>query len=879
MVSKLLHAAIAALLIGLQAQGATHFIWAGATGLGNGSSMANAWTSPAAMNWSVVNPGDTIVISGGPSGIDYYPNGFTFQKSGITVVHAGLAYGAEHSGTAYLPSLSFGSTTNNFWNGFRIPGFVPRDTLFSHATGTNLLLRENIPNMGLFITRSNAVSASPLVQFSGAGGIRNRIWFTQMVGNTNATTDVHGVRFLNMTSLEDCEIAYSRIAFIQNDGINQNSGPQKTSFNGLTVRSTIIEQTGDDGIQWSRNGLTLVNVALIDHWTRYYNGHPDQLQLAGDAWGYIKSVNCLYMNKGNSLIIGEHLVREGSTIGPFIFVGNLFQNTPDFSLNAAQAYGATFVAWRPNADVNVGSATWDGFLFANNLMANQRTTPLKFGKASITGGTKSVTNLFLRNWVHVNNLLVNNKYNAPSAWASYEAGGIGDPGASAQGVFFDEPDFVFDRNVVTRGANGNTRIYYHGTLHETGEAFNATEIYTGNSSAMPGFVSTNNLDWRLLSTDTVARNKGASLSAYTNAHPEIRFDAWGVDRFADGQTDIGPSEFIATIPEATPNVKDGLGLHITFEDEWAATGSAADYSGANRHALRFGRQTSPTNFPAAITYTNVVAGKQSIGGLFRNYARDGWGVGVGGFNKSGDYMAVTNVSGGISTTNAITVAAYVEPRIGGDQDNNGVADWHEAQGRIISGGYGKKGSWAMGMFAEKGINWMMLRVYLQDSADSDVYLSFGEATRIAANGAREGQFQDAQGMHLGFTVENATVRLYTNGVLVGSPQVFPSLTNIVTAVGPGAQVGTGYIGIGVDTHNGRPWMTPHDDSGDQYPNNGFFAGIIDDVRVHWGRALTANQMRAIATWTAPEPEPVIPPPVYGTGITVGGEFTVGRIGP
>jgi hypothetical protein len=53
------------------ASGNIHYVSKGASGLNNGTSWANAWNEMNQINWSVVNPGDTILIYGGSTEMVY----------------------------------------------------------------------------------------------------------------------------------------------------------------------------------------------------------------------------------------------------------------------------------------------------------------------------------------------------------------------------------------------------------------------------------------------------------------------------------------------------------------------------------------------------------------------------------------------------------------------------------------------------------------------------------------------------------------------------------------------------------------------------------------------------------------------------------------
>ena len=72
-----------AIFIIVPAYGTNHYVDKNASGSNNGSSWSNAWESFGAINWSNVNPGDTVWISGGTDSIVYNET-LTLSKSGTS---------------------------------------------------------------------------------------------------------------------------------------------------------------------------------------------------------------------------------------------------------------------------------------------------------------------------------------------------------------------------------------------------------------------------------------------------------------------------------------------------------------------------------------------------------------------------------------------------------------------------------------------------------------------------------------------------------------------------------------------------------------------------------------------------------------------------
>jgi len=83
-------------------QAATWYVDGNATGLKNGTSWTDAWVNTTAINWAQVSPGDTILLSGGGSGLSYAA--FATGKSGTSANRIRIARATEsgRNGTVTL---------------------------------------------------------------------------------------------------------------------------------------------------------------------------------------------------------------------------------------------------------------------------------------------------------------------------------------------------------------------------------------------------------------------------------------------------------------------------------------------------------------------------------------------------------------------------------------------------------------------------------------------------------------------------------------------------------------------------------------------------------------------------------------------------------
>ncbi|TXH52738.1 MAG: hypothetical protein E6Q97_15075 [Desulfurellales bacterium] len=787
---------------------ATWYLDNAATGTGAGTSWVNAFTNPTQLTASVLAPGDTVFISGGTSG-KAYTNNLTAVESGTASnpIKYRIGQDAGHNGVATFPAMSFETYQNIWFDGARNPVFIPAASVFN--------LNRNAANMGLRTTRTNGLG----IYANGAGGVGNRVRWVE-VGPHGTLADIgsiDGIRLLNMTSISNFVIEYCWIHDIQNDGINHNlTTVQPLTWGAMIVRDTLIERTGDDGIQWSCNGLTLYRCKLYDHWRPLYNGHPDQLQLAGGASSWIAVVNCILGNKGNSLIIGEHFITEGGFIGPMLLAGNVFANTRDWAWNDIQAYGVTHNAWRPNDDTSVNQGWFTNLYVLNNTVYYQSTTPFKFGRAEPTGGTRSVFDLRMQGLI-ANNLLIDTKYNTDTS-GNLGIQGTGDPTGAADQVAYTTNDLPAVNNIV---AGPNRSMNYHGVA-----SLDAMVHGMGNGTNMPA-IETNLYSFEIAGNDTVAKDKGFSLVALTNQFPELRTDLSGRPRGYDGLWDIGARDAAPTFST------NELQLWIKLDDD-LSDGIATDSSPRQNHGKHFGylaSQDVSNRFPISMTWTNPLTDEVGGAGFFQRI-RDDWGV----YGQSGRYIGFTNLADFQSKSNVSVMAwIYYQPWDITVETNFGGA----SNPRWFSSGYAYRGGFAAGLFSSK---YSAVRVYNADGANEDYYVGYNQEHFVSDSGNYQGY--STNWAHLGFTWNGQA------GILITYLNGIPKATNSslgqfpFTVRGPSGGLGSGFLMLGGDNHNGRVNLTPEDDFGDQYPNHAWFTGGMADFRL-FTRVVPPEEMYVI----------------------------------
>jgi hypothetical protein len=109
---------------------------------------------------------------------------------------------------------------------------------------------------------------------------------------------------------------------------------------------------------------------------------------------------------------------------------------------------------------------------------------------------------------------------------------------------FSNTDMIFDYNVAS---GHNKRININGRSYTNANTLNTTEGYVGNSLNNPVFNNPGANDYSLSSSDTVARNRGGSLSTLIPGSvlammPDYNIDMNGNPRGGDGTWDIGALE-------------------------------------------------------------------------------------------------------------------------------------------------------------------------------------------------------------------------------------------------------------------------------------------------------------------------------------------------
>jgi hypothetical protein len=174
---------------------------------------------------------------------------------------------------------------------------------------------------------------------------------------------------------------------------------------------------------------------------------------------------------------------------------------------------------------------------------------------------------------------------------------------------------------------------------------------------------------------------------------------------------------------------------------------------------------------------------------------------------------------------------------------------------LVSGGsysQGTKGSWSLGRYNQR--QWINnTRFLIQTNEgfsggtswgnDGDPFLGYGSGNQVIANFPDNGFSNNGDTTnwyHYAATFSNGTVRTYFNGVFITNHTL---ATVTALTIGDGAARPYDYVGIGVDTHVGTPEF--ENETGEDYPNNGFHNGGLDQVRIY-DRALSWQEIVNVA---------------------------------
>lgn len=808
----------------VQSFGASWYIDNAATGSNNGTSWANAWTNPTNVIWASVNPGDTVFVSGGSTS-KTYTDDLVIGKDGTSgnPITVKIGQDAGHNGVAIFSNSKIhpnGSRPKfNIIDGGRDPSFVAPTNHQQVVSGPTCITN----NIGFWVkdmvgTSSVNRTTSPNVWYL-RGPDDLTIRWVQVSGMTNAGTHQYHEgdgTMMYMDRGDEGTDPQERVVF-EYIWSHHNEGQQflitsgaSTNFGDIDIRFNWNHNAGEDIFEVS-SGVTIRDSVIGPSQPHGY--YVDVFQLQGD---FIKIYNNDVKAPGHAYLRYQTDPSTEPTIQhSFWFYNNIITETP--GTNGVWNEPFAWVHMQPDRPSSVN--TISNLLFANNLIFNSEYNyfqDVMVQNPWIYWDKGAVTNCYLKDIKFVNNLIVM-KHKGTALPSSTNLLGTGVDGGYEP---FTTNDFLFDYNLVA----GTNR--YTGTASNILDTTLVTYMDVTTNLEVHPFKFSNQTNWPVWATgfelaagDTAAKDTALDLSAYFTT------DALNRSRNVGGAWDRGPLEYQET----------NLVLYLSFDSDTGT--NAIDSAGNGYTGQRFVLTGAyPTNGPVA-----------SIGGLayrpnatgnaydFLWHTNNSYGL----YNRDGGYFSVTNAFNALSNMSQFTLMCWARYNSASRSDKIGADFSTEANANLVSGGsdgQGTVGSWFLGRYNNL-INQNETRFIVRTNGaftgswgsygdpsfgySGDVVINFPE--RGFDNGGDTTNWH-----HYAVTFSNGIVKAYLNGVACATNDMSANVTTL--RLGGGAARPYDWVGIGVSPHVGTPEF--EDEVGNDYPNNGFMNGGIDQVRIY-----------------------------------------------
>lgn len=507
----------------------TWYVRKGATGANNGTSWTNAWNELDQVQWASVKPGHTVFISGGPSGLAY-TTALIPSVSGTASQPISIRTSQEvgHNGLVSVGHISI----RGDWITLDGSRSSPPSQFFVQDLKRYVALpsESSDGNINLVVTNSSGFG----IGISENEGIKVRWVAVRGCGSANPANKAnHGFRIYadGKGPLVGMEIAFCSILENGSDGINMLSAG---AAGAVSIHHCVIERSADDGIQLQSG--TDVSYCLIGgrHPTTA-QGHPDLIQTTGG--GVIRIYNNILVGEVltgqflNSLIYFES--RPGSLPNWFIY-GNVGYIATSLLPSYAFSFGVQWIEGDPT------SGKYEKLVLAHNTIARAPTQAISLW--NFWRETVKVNPMVIERAYVVNNIMWDSTLGSgPENGLAFGVGG------TSGGMQYTRETFKVEYNVMG-GHTDDVGYGYGAGRWESPQEFNAETGFAGNTNAVPGFVDKTNFDFRLNGGDSVARNKGAALSAYLPSDvrsmmPDYDRDLYGNYRGAEGGWDMGAFEF------------------------------------------------------------------------------------------------------------------------------------------------------------------------------------------------------------------------------------------------------------------------------------------------------------------------------------------------
>jgi hypothetical protein len=822
-----------------------------ATGAHDGTSWTNAWANNASIVWASINAGDTLYISGGTT-TKTYAESITTTKDGASDssrITIKIGQDAGHNGIA-----DFGTNTIDL-GGTPYALTLDGNRGLAYANPTNwyqVNQGDYTNNIGFWFhgrIGTTGVDTDPVFAYWTEGTHSVTVRYIRVSGYTNiysgtccgnsgpgAGLDERGIIFNGVVDPGDTmtNVVFEYLKLDHNSGSTfVFNGATNNAFDGVQCRFSLIDYYGEDVFQVNGGWSIHDNVIGVNDPS---DVHADIFQITG-SW--VKIYNNLIREGGHAYM----RIQSTARFDPANPVNNhdiFFFNNVHSELPGRGLYGGLwnegwgFVHW-DSAQANGGNLVWSNIWVVNNTHYGTESNTLQNVMRQnptiswTTGPT--ITNAYLFGIHYLNNLWV------------MQHKGMTFPGTNGYGEFmpYTTNDFEVNFNVFAGTDNGfvtGPRLFGYRGVYTNAEIH---PYQFRNTTNLPSFVNATSENFELSSTDTAARNTGTNLSAILGG--VFNFDSLNRPRNVGAAWDRGALEAQET----------NLVIYLSFDGDTAG-GNALDSSGNGFNGTRF--TLSEYGYPSNKLYNASGAPGLTFRPNFTGRSSDHlWRTGSYGiYGYNGGTFGVTNANARTTNLAQMTVmcwarydaATRVDPAFDSATSGNDT---------LISGGsvaQGTKGSWSLGRYNQR--QWINnTRFVIQTNEGfsggtswgtvGDTFIGYGSGNQVIGEYPDYG-FSNAgdttNWYHYAATFSNGTVRTYFNGVFITNHTL---ATVTALTIGDGAARPYDYVGIGVDTHVGTPEFD--DEPGNDYPNNGFHNGGLDQVRIY-DRALSWQEIVNVA---------------------------------
>ncbi len=431
------------LLLSVAVNSANHYVSTSISGLNNGTSWENAWQDFGSINWNIVQPGDTVFISGGTD-TAFYDDTLNIQKSGTYEMPIVYTVGREagHNGIAYLNRTINAAYSRNHW---------VLDGSNGNPQNRNLIVSDTTGAENVSIYLSNSIKIRKIDVRNGKN---------------------HGIR-INYKSyhieIDSCYIrnqVWDGINITVADTLDNLTNPYEV----YKIKNCVISNIGDDLIQLGTSGVTIEKCALIHGGKETPEGaHPDGVQI-NPGQRYVNVNGCTIVNCPQGVFIER-------TSGFIKVYNNVFYETEELQTLYNRAIS-----------LNEHDAGAIGIiLIANNVFYNHQWTAILFYQDTFeVDDSLIITNnifqdcvrYFLGNYnpVHIRG---DNFFFSSSQVSTKTSAAVPDSGRNVDPLFYDYKKFDFRLQQCSPAINAGSDLSSwftqdkDGTMRVYGNAWDA----------------------------------------------------------------------------------------------------------------------------------------------------------------------------------------------------------------------------------------------------------------------------------------------------------------------------------------------------------------------------------------------------------------------